>query len=701
MSASPNRYCNRLRIPVPTVESVVGQPEARVFHLMVVALLECGAPMTLDDIAARLQRVALPARLVPKGDLRASLNKAWRGRPPIVRDTDDRVALDLLFDEWWYIAFQLELRRPRWSPPAVPDVTNRPDGVPLSAEEVAAAFKDRGLHACSSIRQAAAILEVVGAPLALEELNRRLGELSACCFPIHEDSLAAWRSDLVTVEPDGALRMNPHSAEAPAFRRAIRRMGLAQLRVAARHAAVEAERPDFERARDAERRVEIEEARAMTRALIHVAPGANTPLAVALVDAQARRVQVLAGDELAGLASMLDAFDLLAGVDLRPTLRALGLDPEQWLLAELRPTDRTHRPGDGAPVAVTLDACLRATTGVRHALATPTEWQRLFEEERPARLVARIEAEARALFTLYEYGALQSGVRVRAARPDDRLLPVSWAPRGAPDIHAIVQAAEQAWSAVDVVVGPPSELADPWRDARRVVIVDRNWPRLLVRADERVGPLDVHDAFAIRCVDPAAPTRRRGGLDLRFDRRLCQLKVTLLGIEPPIWRRLVVPASLTLDRVHEVLQAALGWTNSHLHVFEIGGERIGIPYELGDLEECYTRTGRIVHLGDVVGRGQRQFIYEYDFGDGWRHAVEIEDIRMPTSHEWTRCLDGARACPPEDCGGADGYQRLLEILFDPTHPEFHELRAWAGPDFQPERFSVRQVNEALREARSA
>ena len=102
-----------------------------------------------------------------------------------------------------------------------------------------------------------------------------------------------------------------------------------------------------------------------------------------------------------------------------------------------------------------------------------------------------------------------------------------------------------------------------------------------------------------------------------------------------------------------------------------------------------------MHLGDVVDRSIRRFVYEYDFGDSWTHTIEIEEVDERSFHDLARCVDGARACPPEDCGGVDGYGRMLEILFDPTHEEFEEMRQWVGPDFQPERFDIRKVNERL------
>ncbi len=702
MTDSSNRYCQRLRIPVPTVESAAAQPEVNLFLLMVVALLEHGSPMSLDLVAARLERASLSRRLV-KGDLRSAMRKAWHGRPPIVRDTDDRLALDLLFSDWWRLLLQIGSRPPRFVPPPKLEVRLPPDEVPLSAEEVEAAFKDRWLWSCSAIRQAAAVLEAADAPLTLEEIDARLHQLSSHGAGLRHESISSWRSDLVVVEPAGTLRMNPASAAARAFRRDIRRMAGPRLRAAVERASFEAKRPGIDKAREAEERREMEDARATRRALVHIVPGHGLAQAAALIDAQARSVRVFMGEDLPELGSILESFDLLTGLDLRPSLRALGLDPERWLLAEMRPTDRTHRPTDRIRVPVTLDGIVRATTGARRAPAGPEEWQRLFDTGRRAAIEKRLATDAQTLFALYEYGVLHGGVRVRA-RTDDRLLPVSWGLRGDADVHSILDVAVRTWTPLDAVIGPPVEqaprllsegLADPWSRAIRVDVVERAGPRLIARTADGLMELDAHNLFALRLTTPSAAAAVRPGHSFSFDRRVCQLKVTLVGIEPPIWRRLIVPAWTTLDRLHAVLQVALGWTDSHLHVFEIDRERIGIPYEMEDLVGVYTRSGRLVHLLDVVERGCRRFVYEYDFGDSWRHVVEVEDVREPGDERGARCLDGARACPPEDCGGIGGYERLLEVLFDPAHEEFEELRTWVGPDFQPERFDVRAVNDRL------
>jgi hypothetical protein len=696
MADSSNRYCQRLDIPVPSVEAAAKQRDVGLSHLMVVALLERGWPMTLDEIAARLERAALPPRFA-KDNLRAALRAAWHGRPPIVRDTDDRLALDLLFSEWWRLLLDIGGPPARVVRQPTPEFRLPSDDVPLSGEEVDAAFKERSLVVYSGIRQAAAILEAAGAPLTLQEINARLAQLSSDGAVIREESLSAWRSDLVLVEPGGTLRINPASAAIPALRRDIRRKAFARLRVEAEHARFDADRPAFEQARDATERRDMEQAGATRRALVHIVPGNGRALAVAVIDAQARRLRILTGEELREIGSTLEAFDLLAGLDLRPSLRALGLDAERWLLAELRPTDRTHHPTYHTRVPVTLEAIIRATVRGRKMPAGPDQWQRLFEKGRDDAIRKRLAADAETLFALYEYGALQGGVRLRA-RTGDHLLEVSWGMRGDPDIHSILAAAKRAWAPLDAMVGSPPGLADPWTHAVRMDIVEEDWPRLFVRTADHVMEVDAHDLFALRVATPAAAAAVRPRGTFPFDDRSCQLKVTLVGIEPPIWRRLVVPAWTTLDRLHMMLQAALGWTNSHLHVFEIDGERIGIPYDLEYLVDTYTRSGRIVHLIDVVDRGWRQFIYEYDFGDSWRHVVEIEEVRDSDPEDRTRCLEGARACPPEDCGGIGGYEQLLEVLFDPAHEEFDELRAWAG-DFEPERFDIRAANEHLGQIR--
>jgi hypothetical protein len=177
-----------------------------------------------------------------------------------------------------------------------------------------------------------------------------------------------------------------------------------------------------------------------------------------------------------------------------------------------------------------------------------------------------------------------------------------------------------------------------------------------------------------------------------------QLKVTLLDIQPPVWRRLLVDPSTPLDRLHEYIQAAFGWWNRHLYEFEIDDTRYGIPDPDWDDGPPVKHARRGV-LGKVAVAGD-SFMYAYDFGDGWEHEVAVEEL-IPLGPGMTvpACTDGRRACPPEDCGGPWGYARLQTILADPSHPEHHErvawIAEWGGGRFDPEAFDPGDFNHNL------
>lgn len=174
-----------------------------------------------------------------------------------------------------------------------------------------------------------------------------------------------------------------------------------------------------------------------------------------------------------------------------------------------------------------------------------------------------------------------------------------------------------------------------------------------------------------------------------------QLKVTLLDTKPPIWRRVLVDGSSTLDHVHEVIQAAFGWWNYHLHEFEVGRDRYGIPDPEEDWGEP-PRDERRTRLDAIAVEGS-SFRYTYDFGDGWDHRIVVEKVLRATDvGAVPACIDGRRACPPEDCGGAWGYRELLEILADPAHPEHDERREWLGRPFDPEVFDPAEFEDNLR-----
>ncbi|MCL4178009.1 MAG: plasmid pRiA4b ORF-3 family protein [Verrucomicrobia bacterium] len=175
-----------------------------------------------------------------------------------------------------------------------------------------------------------------------------------------------------------------------------------------------------------------------------------------------------------------------------------------------------------------------------------------------------------------------------------------------------------------------------------------------------------------------------------------QLKITLECTKPAVWRRIAVRGDIKLDLLHAVLQLAMGWTNSHLHMFLIGADRysdssmIDNPGWGGDED----KDERKLTLAQVVDRGFNLFGYEYDFGDSWTHllAVEKELPPDPASKAIARCLDGARACPPEDCGGFPGFEELLKVMKNPKHREYRSMVEWLGAPFDPEAFNLRETN---------
>ena len=175
-----------------------------------------------------------------------------------------------------------------------------------------------------------------------------------------------------------------------------------------------------------------------------------------------------------------------------------------------------------------------------------------------------------------------------------------------------------------------------------------------------------------------------------------QLRITLVDVEPAVWRRLLVPAAVRLAKLHEMFQAAMGWTNSHLHSFTIGDDRYGMQfdeYPEGEIDEKQVTVLR------AVGE-HRRFSYEYDFGDSWEHEVIVEEfVRTPLGLKHAVCLDGQNACPPEDCGGTGGYAELLEVLADPEHEEHDHLVDWVGGMFDSTLFDLAAVNVALQHIR--
>jgi hypothetical protein len=177
---------------------------------------------------------------------------------------------------------------------------------------------------------------------------------------------------------------------------------------------------------------------------------------------------------------------------------------------------------------------------------------------------------------------------------------------------------------------------------------------------------------------------------------LYELKVELLDIDPPVWRMLQVPSSISLHKLHLVLQKAMGWKNYHLYLFYEDGKSYSQPNA-----EWGARIGNSARkrLNQVVSERKRSLLYEYDMGDGWRHQIRLQKILPAKGDERPRCTGGARACPPEDCGGVPGYEEFLKAIADPKHEDHSTMLKWAGGEFDPEAFDAEVVEASLRRMR--
>lgn len=189
------------------------------------------------------------------------------------------------------------------------------------------------------------------------------------------------------------------------------------------------------------------------------------------------------------------------------------------------------------------------------------------------------------------------------------------------------------------------------------------------------------------------------------DEHILQLKVSLTGSKPLIWRRFLVPSEATFAQLSETIQDSFEWEGGHLHQFWTKGaygpdSRAIVNKNIEKLdvfgeEDENAADERKTKLNVLLNKVGDKVTYEYDFGDGWLHAVALEKIvERVQGEEYPRCIDGKNACPPEDCGGLGGYAHLLEILKDPKHPEYRDMREWLdleeGEEFDPTHFELEE-----------
>jgi hypothetical protein len=172
-----------------------------------------------------------------------------------------------------------------------------------------------------------------------------------------------------------------------------------------------------------------------------------------------------------------------------------------------------------------------------------------------------------------------------------------------------------------------------------------------------------------------------------------QIQVLLQYSKPPIWRRVLVRSDTRLDQMHEIIQAVMGWKDSHLHQFIFGNDYYSY-HQFVDFRDIF--DSRKFKLNDFMKVKGDKLFYEYDFGDLWEHTLLLEKILEADPRvQYPTCIKGVRACPPENIGGLWGYYEFLEALANPEHDMHDEYIEWFGDGFDPEAFDQEGVKKQL------
>ncbi|WP_207217899.1 hypothetical protein [Sorangium cellulosum] len=367
--------------------------------------------------------------------------------------------------------------------PPTPTLPVPGDEIPLSIEEVAAAFRGRSVTSLPWIRQAAAVLDAWQMPMTAEEIERLLAG-----FTSHREKLGPrngpGRSDLFVTGNDGRLTLNPLAPGLIATRRAIRGLPQPVLVQPAQRTAREQgsaiRRVEFDP--EAQRNAEI--ARSSRRAVLSAVPSAEDPQAVALLDVGQRSIRAFIGRDVAELAGLLERFDVIAGLDIRDTLRALGFDAGRCRVVDLKPPQKSRRLNRaGRTLQITSELLIAGTTRIRRPFGDPEKVARYLSEGDHQRLARRLESDVKALHAFYQYGVLHGAVRLRWGFVDDALA-TDWALPGDASLHQQLKRAREKDETVDLVVGAAPGWADPWWRAQRVRVVDISFREVVLTRDE-------------------------------------------------------------------------------------------------------------------------------------------------------------------------------------------------------------------------
>lgn len=463
MTTANNPYCKALGIKSPDLEVAKHSPDANYYSLLIVALLERGEPITLQEAAQRFEA----AGVAPAESALASLKRCKPGRSPIYRD-GDLYALDPHDAEADLWAFRLGLRPPRAPSLRVvrPEAGPLPSvDSPLTAAMLDEAWRDGVPSNSSAQRLALCVLDAHGKAMAPADVVAFVAARSQWSL-LSVDSAKYWRRGApVRVRDDGLWELDPEHVALRSARKAVRERIESVRRWADRWTdpvVMRANQKHFERKREAHARALAR----MRRVLIHAFP-AKQLKAIVLVDVAQREVTTFVGEEIVKAVEKLADYECIAAVDVRRLLRTLGFEPGERRLGELGPPQKTRTLNKrGRTLKITTSLLVQGSCGIHRPFGDARQLREYLLGGKLTRLRRRLEADAKSLFALYQYGRLHGWVRLRWGFLDEHI-PAPWVHRDETVLYKLKDQAYEGGVPLEVVVGSAPGWADPWSRAQR------------------------------------------------------------------------------------------------------------------------------------------------------------------------------------------------------------------------------------------
>ncbi len=492
MAAEANLTCEWLGIDVPRLEGFAARARVPLADLVVLALLERGGAMSVEDLAARIAGAGAGRR----GDLDRAILRSWGGRLPVRRDSTGKLHLDAFAWELTQALHRTGLLRY----PGPSSVEPRPprDEEALSMPEWSAALRRRGGRSLSPARRVAGLLDAHGGALALEDVQVRLARATGRPCRLLEEEVLGGRS-LVRRDGDGRLVLDLACGGLVPMRRAVRRLAGPVLRAQRPGARLLAQILRVHEEREAASRQRGERAGDIPRAILRAVPRPQDPVAVAVLDGETRLVRCFPRPEFAAAADHVRRFVLLAGFAIRDTVLALGLDPDRFLLLDLDLTPHGWvRWRRSAEPEATAERLVAGTLRRPGALGDPERTARLVAKGAVVPARARLERDVRALHLFYRFGVLHRYVRRLLDSGQEVHVPVEWGVPGEPEIPFLLRRARQTGVPVDVVLAPPRLDVDPLDACARYEVGRATSPGVLLRGARGIRRVPTERILAIR-----------------------------------------------------------------------------------------------------------------------------------------------------------------------------------------------------------